>query len=86
LEYYRFGEWRNARLTVIGGVAGVAALLIMGLFDDIFYNYRIFFMFWAVMGLVMAQLRVGERRTERATNTIDDAKTQGEVLFRFHGM
>lgn len=86
LEYYRFGEWRNARLTVIGGVAGVAALLIMGLFDDIFYNYRIFFMFWAVMGLVMAQLRVGERRTERATNPIDDAKTQGEVLFRFHGM
>lgn len=84
LEYYRFGEWRGARLTVLGGVAGVGALLIMGLFDDVFYNYRIFFMFWAVMGLVTAQLRAGERKTERATNPIDDARTQGEVLFRFH--
>jgi O-antigen ligase len=84
LEYYRFGEWRGARLTVLGGVAGIAALLIMGLFDDIFYNYRIFFMFWAVMGLVSAQLRIGEHRTERATNPIEDERTQGEVTFRFH--
>jgi O-antigen ligase len=84
LEYYRFGEWKDARLTVLGGVAGVLALLIMGLFDDVFYNYRIFFMFWAIMGLVSAQLRIGERRTERATNPVDDEKTQGEVTFRFH--
>jgi O-antigen ligase len=84
LEYYRFGEWRGARLTVLGGVAGVTALLIMGLFDDVFYNYRIFFMFWAVMGLVSAQLRIGERRTERTTNPIEDERTQGEVTFRFH--
>lgn len=84
LEYYRFGEWKDARLTVLGGVAGIAALLIMGLFDDVFYNYRIFFMFWALMGLVSAQLRIGERRSERATNPIDDEKTQGEVTFRFH--
>ena len=84
LEYYRFGEWRGARLTVLGGVTGIAALLIMGLFDDIFYNYRIFFMFWAVMGLVTAQLRIGERQTERATNPVDDERTQGEVTFRFH--
>ena len=69
---------------MLGGVCGVGALLIMGLFDDVFYNYRIFFLFWAVMGLVMAQLRVGERQTERATNPIDDLRTQGEALFRFH--
>lgn len=84
LEYYRFGEWRGARLVVLGGIAGVVALLIMGIFDDIFYNYRIFFMFWAVMGLVSAQLRIGEHQTERATNPIDDERTQGEVTFRFH--
>ncbi|MBE6660002.1 MAG: hypothetical protein E7605_01180 [Ruminococcaceae bacterium] len=84
LEYYRFGEWRGSRLVVLGGVMGVFALLIMGLFDDIFYNYRIFFMFWTVMGLVTAQLRVGERQSERSYNPVDDERTQGEVTFRFH--
>jgi O-antigen ligase len=84
LEYYRYGEWRGPRLVVLGGVLGIFALLIMGLFDDIFYNYRIFFMFWAVMGLVTAQLRVGERQSERSYNPVDDERTQGEVTFRFH--
>jgi hypothetical protein len=56
----------------------------MGLFDDIFYNYRIFFLFWAVLGMVTAQLRIGEDRSERAYNPVDDEKTQGEVTFRFH--
>ncbi len=84
LEYYRYGEWRGPRLVVLGGVMGIVALLIMGLFDDIFYNYRIFFMFWTVMGLVTAQLRIGERLSERAYNPVDDERTQGEVTFRFH--
>lgn len=84
LEYYRYGEWRGPRLVVLGGVMGIFALLIMGLFDDIFYNYRIFFMFWTVMGLVTAQLRIGERLSERAYNPVDDERTQGEVTFRFH--
>ena len=48
------------------------------------YNYRIFFMFWAVMGLVTAQLRVGEQQSERSYNPVDDERTQGEVTFRFH--
>jgi hypothetical protein len=84
LEYYRLGEWRTPRLIVLGGVMGIVALLIMGLFDDVFYNYRIFFMFWTVMGLVTAQLRIGERQSERAYNPVDDERTQGEVTFRFH--
>ena len=84
LEYYRYGEWREPRLMVLGGVAGVVALLVMGLFDDIFYNYRIFFLFWAILGMVTAQLRIGEDRSERAYNPVDDEKTQGEVTFRFH--
>lgn len=83
LEYYRFGEWRMPRMIVLGGVAGVLALLVMGLFDDIFYNYRIFFLFWTLMGLVVAQLRIGEETSERAYNPVDNEKTQGEILFRF---
>ena len=83
LEYYRYGELRTPRLIVLGGLAGILALLIMGLFDDIFYNYRIFFLFWTVMGLVIAQLRIGEETSERAYNPVDDERTQGEIVFRF---
>ena len=36
------------------------------------------------MGLVTAQLRIGERLSERAYNPVDDERTQGEVTFRFH--
>lgn len=84
LEYYRYGEWREPRLMILGGVAGALALLVMGLFDDVFYNYRIFFLFWTVLGMVTAQLRIGEDRSERAYNPVDDERTQGEVTFRFH--
>ncbi len=84
LEYYRYGEWREPRLMILSGIAGVLALLVMGLFDDVFYNYRVFFLFWTVLGMVTAQLRIGEDRSERAYNPVDDEKTQGEVTFRFH--
>jgi O-antigen ligase len=84
LEYYRYGELRTPRLVVLGGLCGILALLVMGLFDDIFYNYRIFFLFWTVMGLVVAQLRIGEETSERAYNPVDDERTQGEIVFRFH--
>ncbi len=85
LEFYRYGEASSAKLTVLGGFAGITALLLMGFFDEIFYNYRIFFLFWVVAGLVSAQVRVAERQTERSYNPIDDEKTQGEVTFHFHG-
>lgn len=84
LEYYRYGEWREPRLMVLCGIAGALALLVMGLFDDVFYNYRIFFLFWMLLGIVTAQLRIGEDRSERAYNPVGDEKTQGEVTFRFH--
>ncbi len=84
LEYYRYGQLRGPRLIVLAGTAGIGALLIMGLFDEIWYNYRIFMLFWVVMGLVTAQVRIGERETERAYNPVNDERTQGEVVFRFN--
>ncbi len=84
LEFYRYSELRETKLTVLGGVAAVAALLVMGLFDDVFYNYRIFFLFFAMMGLVTAGVRVGEEDAQRSYNPIDDERTQGEITFRFY--
>jgi hypothetical protein len=56
----------------------------MGLFDDVWYNYRIYMLFWTVMGLVTAQLRVGESDEERAYTPLDSDRTQCELVLRFH--
>ena len=83
LEWLRYASMREARLVVLGGVAGIAALLIMGAFDHVWYNYRIYMLFWTLAGLVTAQIRVGENDAERATNRVDDERTQGELILRF---
>ena len=41
------------------------ALLIMGLFDDIWYHYRIFFLFWSIFGLASALSRIDRYERER---------------------
>lgn len=84
LHYYRYGRLRAPRWIVLAGIAGVAALLMMGLFDDVWYNYRIYMLFWTVMGLVTAQLRVGENDEERAYTPVDHDRTQSELVLRFH--
>ena len=50
-------------------MCGIIAVLLMGLTDHIFYNYRIFLIFWLLIGIVVAQIRVGRAemmRTEPA--------------------
>ena len=45
---------------------GIFAVLIFGLTDHVFYNARIFFLFFAVAGIAAALSRVG--RLERKRN------------------
>ncbi len=52
------------RLLGLGIGCGVFALLVNGMFDYVFYNSRIFFLFFIVVGLMVAISRVG--RTQRA--------------------
>lgn len=50
------------RMSVAAGLCGITAALVMGLADNIWYNYRVFFAFWAVLALTVAYMnahRVG---------------------------
>lgn len=51
---------RNAngqqRMTVAAGLCGIVAALVMGLADNIWYNYRVFFGFWALIALTVAYI------------------------------
>ncbi len=52
----------EARMTVAAGLCGITAALVMGLADNIWYNYRVFFAFWAIIALTVAYInayRVG---------------------------
>ena len=56
---------RDSFLIVAASFAAVIALLAMGMFDYVWYNYRIFFMFWIVLALGVACIRTGKKELER---------------------
>lgn len=44
------------RMTVAAGLCGIVSALVMGLADNIWYNYRVFFCFWALIALTVAYI------------------------------
>ncbi len=58
-EYLLRVNNREERGWVIAGIASVAAMLVMGITDHIWYDYRIFLLFWTVIGLVNAYIKYG---------------------------
>ncbi len=59
LSYITGQGERHGRIVVLGCLCGISALLLMGLTDHVFYNYRVFLLFWLLIGLCVAQIRVG---------------------------
>ncbi len=52
------GEDNTVRLIGCGAMCGVLAALVQGMTDYIWYNYRVFFIFWIMIGLVCAARRI----------------------------
>lgn len=73
LEHLKQSENKNDRSMIIASVAAIAAILVMGCFDFVWYNHRVFFMFWFVVGLSGAYIRLGkdEIRRQKYTGNID---------------
>ena len=55
------GEDKTVRLIGCGALCGVLAALVQGMTDYIWYNYRVFFVFWIVIGFVSAARRIDYR-------------------------
>lgn len=49
---------KSNRLFVIAGFCGIFAILLQGLTDYVWYNYRLFLMFWLVVGLTAAMRKL----------------------------
>ena len=63
----------EARLVCAAGFAGMTAILVQGMTDYVWYNYRIFLVFWLVAGLTVAV-----KRSSQAVSTDD---RYDELLF-----
>jgi O-antigen ligase len=50
-------EYMRLKLTAAAGFCAVIAMLVQGLTDYVWYNYRIFFVFWLVVGLTVSVRR-----------------------------
>lgn len=49
------------RISTIGPMCGVFAVLVQGMTDYSWYNYKVYLMFWLVCGLAMAYVRCGRK-------------------------
>lgn len=54
------------KFMVCAGFCGITAVLIQGMTDYIWYNYRVFLMFWVVLAVTCAAARIARRDSERA--------------------
>ncbi len=64
------------RLVAAAGLAGIFGALLQGATDYIWYNYRVYFLFFALMGISVAAIRAGkkdnkEMSTPQSVNSAD---------------
>ena len=55
---------KENKIFVIGAISSIAGFLVQSLFDYTFYNYRVMFLFWAVLGLAMLYADIDRLREE----------------------
>ena len=58
---------RRFKFLLGAAFGGFAGLLLQGLTDHLWFDYRIVLFFWCFIGISMAAVRVGERKGERET-------------------
>jgi len=59
-EYIKKPENTTSKLYVAAAISSLVAALVMGIFDYIWYNYRVLYVFWIVIAIGCAFVRVGE--------------------------
>ena len=70
-EYIRSPESNTSKIYVISAMASIVAAMVMGVFDYIWYNYRVFYIFWVVIAIGCAFVRVGNYENRRKQDAMD---------------
>ena len=64
-EFFKSKCDKGIKLMASAAFCSCLAALVIGMFDYVFYNLRIFFIFWIAMALSCAYIRYGDRERER---------------------
>lgn len=70
LSYIVDAESKNNRLIVLSLLSGLAAFLLAGVTDYVWYNYRIFLFFWIILGLTVSSVGTSKMTREEAGKMI----------------
>ena len=76
-EHIRDTKDISGKLIVSAALCSIAAALVFGLFDYTWYSYRIFFMFWVVLAIACARVRVGNDEERR--HSLDTLSKQFDI-------
>ena len=78
-EYIKAPEDRESKIYVMAAIASIVGALIMGVFDYIWYNYRVMYVFWVIIAIGCAAVRVGNYERNRKKEIEDyTEQTQGK--------
>ena len=69
--YQYFGKGSKFSVVIVGIASAVVGFLLQGMFDNCFYNYRVFMIFWAVLAIGIAGCRIAHteyNKTEVSQN------------------
>ncbi len=69
--YQSFGKGNKFSVAIVGIASAVVGFLLQGMFDNCFYNYRVFMIFWAVLAIGIASCRIARaeyNKTEVSQN------------------
>ena len=71
-EYIQKPENKTSKYFVTASVISILAGLVMGVFDYIWYNYRVFYIFWIVMAIGCAFVRIGNNEAIRRIDPVEE--------------
>lgn len=71
VSFQYFGKGNKFSVVIVGLASAVVGFLLQGMFDNCFYNYRVFMIFWAVLAIGIASCRIARseyNKTEVSPN------------------
>ncbi len=71
-EYIKDPENKESKFYTAAAVSSIIGALIMGIFDYIWFNYRVFFVFWIIIAIGCAFVRVGNNEKERKSAVLEN--------------
>lgn len=83
-EYMKKPITRESGLIVAASLTAIFSILIMGAFDYVWYNYRIFYIFWSILALGIACIRIGNKEILRSSERteFDDCTSSVDMILQ----